>query len=113
MSAENPSTQALPESGASGQAPEAQTPQEIQDDIARTRAELQQTVDELSERLDPRTQANEALAEAKLAVSDLKRRVTGEVRGAGEPEPTTKGWVVLGAAAAVATVIAAGVVRKL
>jgi hypothetical protein len=91
----------------------AQTPQQIQDDIVRTRAELQQTVDELSERLDPRTQANEAMAEAKVAVADLRRRVTGELRGADEPEPTTKGWVVLGAAAAAAAVVVAGVIRKL
>lgn len=107
MSAENPSTPAA------ARAAEAQTPQQIQDDIARTRIELQRTVDELSERLDPRTQANEAMAEAKVAVSDLKRRVTGEVRSPGEPEPTTKGWVLLGAAAAVTAVIAAGVIRKL
>ena len=93
--------------------PPAQTPHQIQADIERTRAELQATVDELSERLDPRTQANEALTEAKIAVGDLKRRVTGELRDVGEPQPTTKGWVVLGTAAAVAAVVAAGVIRKL
>lgn len=89
------------------------TPEQIQADIARTRADLQHAVDELSDRLDPRTQANEALAEAKVAVADLKRRVTGEVRGVGEPEATTKGWVVLGAAAAVAAAVVTGIARKL
>ena len=87
--------------------------QDIEAEIARTRAELRSTVDELTERLNPRNQAQEAVDEVKVAVADLKRRVTGDVRPAGEPEPTTKGWVVLGAAAALALTVVTKIVRKL
>ena len=87
--------------------------QDIEADIARTRAELKSTVDELSVRLNPRNQATAILDEAKIAVVDLRRRVMGDVRPAGEPEPTTKGWVVLGAAAALAATVVTKIVRKL
>ena len=87
--------------------------QDIEADIARTREELRSTVDELSERLNPRNQAQEVVEEVKVAVADLKRRVTGDVRPAGEPEPTKKGWVALGAAAALALTVVTKIVRKL
>lgn len=89
------------------------TPQEIEAEIARTRAELRLTVDELSERLDPRTQAHHVLDEAKVAADDLRRRLSGETRGATDPEPTRTGWIALGAAAAAATAVVAGIIRKL
>lgn len=88
------------------------TPQEIEAEIARTRADLKSTVDELTERLDPRTQATHAVDEAKIALVDLKRRVTGEVRPLGEPEPSTTGWVVVGAGVAMAAAIVGTVLRK-
>jgi hypothetical protein len=87
--------------------------QDIEADIARTRAELKSTVDQLSVRLNPRNQATEILDEAKIAVADLRRRVMGDVRPAGEPEPSTKGWVVLGAAAALAVTVVTKIARKL
>lgn len=87
--------------------------QDIEADIARTRAELKATVDELSDRLSPKAQANEAVDDVKIAVADLKRRVTGDVRPLGEPEPTTKGWVVLGVGVAVAAALVTKIVRKL
>lgn len=89
------------------------TPQDIEAEIARTRAQLKSTVDELSDRLAPKTLANEAVDEAKLAAADLKRRVTGEVRPAGEPEPSKAGWIVLGTGAAVALAVVSRVLRKL
>ncbi|HMO11915.1 MAG TPA: DUF3618 domain-containing protein [Actinotalea sp.] len=85
---------------------------EIQADIARTRAELQATVDELADRLNPKANVLKALDEAKVAVDEVRRRMTGEERAAGDPEPTTTGWVVLGAGAAAAAAIVATVVRK-
>ena len=87
--------------------------QEIEAQIARTRAELKLTVDELSDRLDPRTQAQYVMDEAKAAVADLKRRVTGEERPYGEPEATRTGWIALGAAAAAVLAVGSAVVRKL
>ncbi len=85
----------------------------IQADIERTRAELQATVDELAERLDPKANVLRALEEAKVAVDEVRRKVTGEERGPEDPEPTTTGWVVLGAGAAAAAAIVAGVAKKL
>jgi hypothetical protein len=86
---------------------------QIEAEIARTRAELRETVDQLAERLDPRTQAQDALDEAKLALAEIKRKVTGEERPAGEPEPTRRGWVVLGTGAALALTVVVGIARKL
>ncbi|GEN80315.1 DUF3618 domain-containing protein [Actinotalea fermentans] len=92
---------------------DTRTQAQIEADIARTRAELRATVDELSERLNPRNQAQEAVDEAKVAFEELKRKLTGEVRPADEPEPTRRGWIVLGAAAAVAAAVVGTIARKL
>ena len=95
------------------QAADTRSQAQIEADIARTRAELRATVDELSERLNPRNQAQNAVDEAKLAFAELKRKVTGELRPADEPEPTRLGWIVLGTAAAVAAAVVGTVARKL
>ena len=71
------------------------------------------TLDELSERLNPRTQAQNAVDEAKIALDELKRKVTGQVRPADEPEPTRLGWIVLGSAAALSAAVVGAVIRKL
>ena len=97
----------------SGTQPTALSQAEIEAEIARTRAELRATVDELSVRLNPKNQAQDALDEAKFAVAELKRKVTGEVRAADEPEPTRRGWIVLGASAALAAAVLGTVLRKL
>ncbi|GGC03802.1 DUF3618 domain-containing protein [Cellulomonas carbonis] len=89
------------------------TPDSIEADIARTRAELRETVDQLSDRLSPKNLAQEAVEEAKIAVADLKRRVTGEVREPDEPEATRTGWIVLGGGAALALAVVTKVIRKL
>jgi hypothetical protein len=90
-----------------------QTQAQIEADIARTRAELQATVNQLSDRLNPRTQAQQVLEEAKIAITEVKRKVTGEIRGADEPEPTRTGWIVLSVGAAAAAALVATIVRKL
>jgi hypothetical protein len=86
---------------------------EIEAEIARTRAELKATVDELSERLSPKAQATEAVEDVKVAVADLRRRVTGDIKPAGEPAPSTKAWVVLGVGAALAVAVVTKIIRKL
>jgi hypothetical protein len=88
-------------------------PSAIEADIAQTRAELRQTVDELSDRLNPSSLAQEAMEEAKIAAADLKRRATGEVRGPVDPEPSTTGWVILGTGAALGLAIVTKILRKL
>ena len=87
-------------------------PAQIEAEIARTRAQLKDAVDELSDRLNPKNQAAEIAEEAKRAVDDLKRRVTGDVRPVGQPEPSRKGWIVLGAGAALAVALVTKIVRK-
>jgi hypothetical protein len=101
------------QAGAPSAQPKAATQAEIEAEIARTRAELRATVDELSERLNPRNQAEYAADEAKVAFAELKRKVTGELRPTDAPEPTRTGWVVLGAGAAVAALVVASIARKL
>ena len=70
-------------------------------------------MDELSDRLNPKNQAQNAVDEAKLAFEELKRKVTGEVRPADEPEPTRLGWIGLGTAAGLAAIVVGGIARKL
>lgn len=90
-----------------------ETPAMIEADILRTRAELRATVDELSDRLNPRSLAQEAAGEAKIAAEDIKRRVTGEVRSPLDPEPTKTGWIVLGTGAAIGLAVVTTIIRKL
>jgi hypothetical protein len=90
-----------------------QSQAQIEAEIARARAELQATVDELSTRLNPRTQAEHVMDEAKIAFAEVKRTVTGQVRGPDEPEPSRTGWIALGAGAAAAAAIVTTVLRKL
>ncbi len=87
--------------------------EDIQADIVRARAELQATVDELADRLNPKAGVLRALDEAKVAVDEIRRKVTRDERGPEDPEPTTTGWVVLGAGAAAAAAIVTSVARKL
>ncbi|WP_182112861.1 MULTISPECIES: DUF3618 domain-containing protein [unclassified Actinotalea] len=94
-------------------APTNEDPAAIEAEIARTRAQLQDTVDELSDRLNPKNMAAELTDDIKLAVTDLKRRVTGEVRPPDEPEPGKAAWVVLGTGAAVVLAVVGKIVRKL
>jgi hypothetical protein len=87
------------------------TLEQIQADIVRTRAELQATVDELADRVDPKGRLFGALEDAKVAADDVRRRVAGEERDPDAPEPTTTGWVVLGAGTAAAAAALAAVVK--
>lgn len=90
----------------------SESPSTIEAEIARTRAELRATVDELSDRLNPRNLAEETLDEVKIAVADVKRRITGEPRDPLDAEPSTTGWAVLGAGALLAVVVVSKIVRR-
>lgn len=95
-------------------APEdTRTAAQIEADIARTREELRATIDQLSERLSPSNLAKEAVDEARIAAEELRRKVTAQPRPADAPEPTRLGWVVLGTAAALTTLVVVGIARKL
>lgn len=87
--------------------------EQIEAEISRTREELRTTVDELSDRLSPKNLAQEAADEVKIAVADLKRRATGEVRAPDEPEATRTGWILLGTGAVVALTVVRKIVKRL
>lgn len=89
------------------------TPAQIEADIARTRGELQATVDELSFRLNPRNEASYLMNEAKTALSAVKRKVTRAEQPAFEPVPSRTGWIVLATGAAVTVTLVVVLVRKL
>lgn len=98
--------------GAPDKDTQSNDPASIEADIARTRAQLQDAVDELSDRLNPKNVAAELTDDVKLAVADLKRRVTGDVRPPGEPEPGKAAWVVLGTGAAIVLAVVGKLVRR-
>jgi len=59
------------------------TPEEIEAQLAKQRAELASTIDQLTFRLDPRIKATEAVASAKQLVHDAGTdpETTPEARG--------------------------------
>lgn len=63
-------------------AEEKRTPQDIEADLARTRAELARSVDELSTMIDPRTQVREAKDNLKAALHRSKESVQHAGEGA-------------------------------
>lgn len=77
---------------------DTRTPEQIQTDIARTRLELTSAVDELVDRLDPRTQ----IAEAKATIRARIQAIKEDLR-AGDPK--TLGIAAAGVATAVLVVV--------
>lgn len=80
--------------------PRKRSAAEIEADLIKTREELTRTVDELSGRLDPRTQAKAAADKGKAFVDDVK---------AGEPRAVQ---IAAGVGAAVAGIIGIAILRK-
>jgi hypothetical protein len=65
-----------------------QTPDEIREDIERTRAELADTVDELTERLNVKHQAQRKADAAKVAAAErleVARHTAGDTVAAAKP----------------------------
>jgi hypothetical protein len=91
--------------------------EEIERDIERTRADLGDTVDALSARLDPRIRTREAAERAKQAVrrqgqaaksaakTTASRLSTAATDEAGRPKPLTAGVAAAVAAALVVTAV--------
>jgi hypothetical protein len=86
----------------SQQQPEARkrTAAEIEDDLRRRREELTRTVDEISDKVDPRRQAQAAADKGRAFVEDVK---------AGEPRAVQ---IAAGVAAAVAGIIGITILRR-
>ncbi|WP_069385448.1 DUF3618 domain-containing protein [Cellulosimicrobium cellulans] len=90
----------------------AQTQSQLEDEIARTRAELAGTVDELATRLDPRVQASHVAKQAKQAASDTGAFLTGGGLPEADPERSRNVKVLLGVAVAAVALVVTGIVRK-
>jgi len=95
---------------------EASVPQpsqsQLEDEIARTRAELAGTIDELTTRLDPRVQAKQAANQAKQAASDAGAFLTGGGLPEEDPDRSRNVKLFLGVAVAGVALIAAAVLRR-
>lgn len=78
----------------------------LEAELELTRGELAATVDELADRLNPKTQAERAVAEGKRLVADATDPTAA-------PEARKRARVVLGVAGAVAVLLVTGVVRRI
>ena len=86
----------------------SQTPEEIQADIERQRAELAGTVDQLASKLDVKSQAQAKATEAKVQAQQKAHEVKDKLTtNEGKPRPEA-----LGGAAAVVVLLAGLVLLK-
>jgi hypothetical protein len=88
------------------------TPSQLEDEIARTRAELAGTLDELTSRLDPRVQASNVAQQAKQAATDTGTFLSGGGLPEEDPDRSRNVKVLLGAAVAGAALVVAAVLRR-
>jgi len=95
------------------------TPEEIQQDIERTRAQLGRTADALAHKLDPKAQAKERIEHARArgdAAATHAKAVTRaraqRARQAGRRLYRERPTVVLGVAAGVAALVVVAVVWR-
>lgn len=95
--------------GSGGEA--SKDPQQIEADIARHRAELGHTVDELTERLDVKKQTQRKVASIKSEATERVEAVTARARNAEPEEVAALVAPVLGVIGGVALMV--GLVRRL
>lgn len=76
------------------------TPAEIEADLAKTRMDLTNTVNELSDRLDPRAQVDAAKESAKAAANAASARAMGFKDDVAAGDPKTLGVLAAGLATA-------------
>ena len=99
-------------SGTDGASAPALSQSQLEDEIARTRAELAGTIDELTTRLDPRVQAKAAAQQAKQAASDTGAFLTGGGLPEEDPDRSRNVKLLLGAVVAGVALITAAVLRR-
>ncbi|ROS76534.1 DUF3618 domain-containing protein [Cellulomonas sp. PhB143] len=87
-------------------------PSTLEAEIARARTELAATVDELTTRLHPKTQAKNAADAARNAGKDTLAFVTGDGLPDREPARARNVKIVLGAAAAGVVLVVVTVLRR-
>lgn len=86
-------------------------PQQTTADVADAQAELEKSLQELADRLNPRNLATEAADAAKQAVADAGNVVTGKGLPHESPSRARNAKVLLAAAAATAVAIAWSALR--
>lgn len=82
------------------------TPQDLEATLERNRAELAATIDELTNRLNPRVRANEAVTRAKQLVHDAG------TDPATTAEDRNRARAILGVGAATVVALVAALVRR-
>ncbi|MGO1316425.1 MAG: DUF3618 domain-containing protein [Cellulomonadaceae bacterium] len=85
---------------------------EIQVEIAATRAELADSIDTLTARLDPRYVATQAGQSARQAAQDAAGVLTGKGLPEDSPRRARNVKVLLGVAGAAAALVALAIVRR-
>ncbi|WP_454728533.1 DUF3618 domain-containing protein [Cellulosimicrobium protaetiae] len=85
---------------------------QLEDEIARTRAELAGTIDELTTRLDPRVQAKAAAQQAKQAATDTGAFLTGSGLPEEDPDRSRNVKLLLGAVVAGVALVTAAILRR-
>ncbi len=83
------------------------SPEDIEAQIARNRAELAATIDELSDRLDPKAKAEEIVVKAKQLVKDAGN--DPDTR----PEDRNRARIVVGVAGVAALGLLTALIRKI
>ena len=83
------------------------TPEDIEAQIARNRSELAATIDELTDRLDPKAKAEELVEKAKQIVKDAGN--DPDTR----PEDRNRARIIVGVGAAAALGLLTALVRKI
>ena len=83
------------------------TPEDIEAQIARNRAELASTIDELTDRLDPKAKANELVEQARQVVKDAGN--DPDTR----PEDRNRARIIVGVTGAAAIGLLTALVRKI
>lgn len=89
----------------------ARTADQIEADLAQTRLELTGTVNELSDKLNPKTQLNVAKDQARVKVAGLQAQAkdVGDRAAGGDPTAIA---IVAGAVVAAAGLIASLILRR-
>jgi ElaB/YqjD/DUF883 family membrane-anchored ribosome-binding protein len=95
-------------SGNPGTAPGATSPEEIQQEIERTRAQLGETAGALAHKLDPKAQAKERIDHARAVTQEQTHRAQRAGADLYRERPT----VVVGIAAGVAALVVAAVLWR-
>lgn len=103
---------AEPNGTANGAAPAPQTPQDLEAEVVRARAEIAATLDELTTRLSPAYQAQHLAGSTKQAAADAGTFLTGGGLPAHDRRRTRNARVLLGTVAAGVAVLVVVLVRR-